>query len=73
MPRPSVALQTKYTKAIPLKDGRFAYETVQQWVFHPDGGKDGSLICVEDGNHCIELLKLKEQLNLPANDPLGIR
>ena len=30
VPRTSMALETKYTKAIPLKDGRFAYETVQQ-------------------------------------------
>jgi len=72
-PRTDVRLQHKYTKAIPLESGKVAYQTVQQWVFHPEGDKDGSLICVEDGNHCIGLLKLKEQLGRPANDPLGIR
>jgi hypothetical protein len=71
-PKTSMALQSKYTKAIPLGNGKFAHVTVAQWVFHPDGDKDGSLICVEDGNHCIALVKLKEQLNRPANDPLGI-
>lgn len=72
-PRAEVVLQTKYTRAIPLGNGKFAYATVQQWVFHPERDKDGSLLCIEDENHCIELLKLKQQLSRPANDPIGIR
>jgi hypothetical protein len=56
-----------------MKDSKPAYETVHQWVFHPDGERDGSLICVDDDKHCIPLMKLREQLNRPANDPLGIR
>jgi hypothetical protein len=70
-PKTSVSLQTKYTKAIPLGDGRFAYETVQQWVFQLEGDSDGSRICVEDGSHCIELAKLKEQLSRPLNVSVG--
>jgi hypothetical protein len=72
-PTTRLSLQTKYTKAIPLDNSRTpAYTIVQQWVFQVDG-KDDSLICVGDGEHCIALLKLKEQLTRPANDPLGIR
>jgi len=73
-PKTAVSVQTKYLKAVPLKSGAEpAYLTVVQWVFQPDGEKDGTLICVGDGDHCIELQKLKDELNRPANDPLGIR
>lgn len=72
-PRTRVSLQTKYTKAIPMNGSEPAYEVVEQWVFQPDGDKDQALICVEDDLHCIPVLKLKEQLNRPSNDPLGIR
>lgn len=72
-PKTKVSLQQKSTKAFPMENGsKFFYEVVDQWVFQPDD-TDSSLICVEDGEHCIALLKLKEQLNRPANDPLGLR
>ena len=69
----SVTLQGKYVRKIPINGSSPAYITVRQWVFHPDGDKDGTLICVKDGTHCIELVKLEAQLNRPTNDPLGIR
>ena len=72
-PKTKMSLQQKSTKAIPTENGsKFFYQVVDQWVFQPDAA-DSSLICVEDGEHCITLLKLKEQLNRPANDPLGLR
>jgi hypothetical protein len=73
-PKPAVSLQIKYLRAIPIRGASApAYETVPQWVFQPSGEKDGTLICVGDGSHCIELQKLREQLNRPSDDPLGIR
>ena len=71
-PKTHVTFQSKNVKAIPMKDGKFAYQVVNQWVFTPDD-KDESLICVSDDKHCIKLLSLQEQLSRPANDPLGIR
>jgi hypothetical protein len=71
-PKTKVSLQQKSTKAFPTANGKPFYEIVDQWVFQPDD-TDGSLICVGDGEHCITLQKLKEQLNRPPNDPLGIR
>lgn len=72
-PRRKVSFETKYTEIIPLEGKEPAYEIVDQWVFRPDDEKDGTLICVDDDQHCIGLLKLKEQLGRPSNDPLGIR
>jgi len=71
-PKTKMSLQQKSTKAFPMAGGKFFYEVADQWVFQP-AENDNSLICVGDGEHCITLLKLKEQLNRPANDPLGIR
>ncbi len=66
-PKTHVMFQSKYTHAIPMKGGKSAYTTVNQWVFVPDG-KDESLICISDSDHCITLVKLQEQLNRPASD-----
>lgn len=71
-PKTHVTFQSKYTQAIPVEGGKSAYVTVNQWVFVPDG-KDESLICISDSEHCITLVALQELLNRPANDPLGIR
>src|SRR5436190_4319106 len=66
-PKPIVTLQEKYMRVIPLKNGsKPAYEIVSQWVFQPSED-DNSIICVGDGQHCVTLLKLKEQLTRPAN------
>ena len=79
-PRVRVSFEQKYVRAFPLgKDNagkpRAYHQVVDQWVFHPgaDEAKDATSICVGDRNHCIELWRLQEQLNRPANDPLGIR
>lgn len=65
-PKTKMSLQQKSTKAFPMaNNSKFFYEVVDQWVFQPDD-TDDSLICVGDGEHCITLQKLKEQLNRPA-------
>lgn len=74
-----VSLREKTVKSTPAgtdKDGKpqFVRQIVNQWVFNYDSSKDsGALICIGDGDHCIELAKLHEQLNRPKNDPAGIR
>jgi hypothetical protein len=65
-------VETKYIPARPLTGDKRRYEAVEQWVFHIDGEQDPTLVCVEDGRHCIPVVKLREQLNRPANDPLGL-
>jgi hypothetical protein len=72
-PKTKVSLQQKSIKAFSIANSsKTSYQVVDQWVFQPDD-TDGSLICVGDGEHCITLQKLREQLNRPANDPMGIR
>jgi hypothetical protein len=72
-PKTLVTFQQKYTKAFSgATHSKPFYEVVNQWIFQPDENDD-SIICVEDGEHCITLTALKEQLNRPASDPLGIR
>jgi hypothetical protein len=71
-PKTRASIETKYVRAIPLDGKKPAYLTVEQWLFHVDGEEDGTLICVDNDSHCIPLVKLREQLNRPANDPLGL-
>lgn len=74
LPRPEtkVSFQAIPTRAIPVGNGQFAHQVVDQWLFGSSASGE-SLICVGDDSHCITLAKLREQLNRPANDPLGIR
>ena len=79
-PKVRVSFEQKYIRSFPFgHDGKgkrqFSYQVVDQWVLHPDAAeaRDETLICVGDGNHCIELWRLEEQLNRPANDPLDVR
>jgi hypothetical protein len=59
----AVTFQEKYTKVIPLENSaKPAYQVVQQWVFEMND-KGDNLICIGDGEHCITLAKLNEQLH----------
>ena len=68
-----ISVQERVTKTGKTSSGKTFSFTVTQYVINADANQADSLVCVGDGDHCITVTELSEQLHRPKNDPLGIR